>query len=1405
MSLSSDFDSAIEGWLGYDSKAFPVTNTRAIWCCPEPALFRFARETRLDFDNETLKRLKNLAQPAPLVPTTTGGLNAPHLELAKTLFSDVKNVPSDVTSFGAASPPAIAATVHPLVEQAAFLVPGMARAVLAAHEVRHWKPDRNEADALPPDFVTHAAKALELYGSAWMLRSPKVTSSGAAPNRHGPPSTASWDVVRKLVANHRPRLGNGDHLSTLLLFRHLLGYLLNEPELVVRTASGLGKESETGPFRVDVSLLAAHSRDEGALDRGTVFAEPSEWDGFHLDAVMLGVRLLDDRFRQSLNIGWRCCLGVLSERRNLGKDTTPVAVRVGIRPSHPERISFSGGSAGSLLACGMMAAAERTPLTPAVSASIVLWLKDKTQENLDDPLTRHQIELVDVSGESLPGKLKAARQSREEIGQPKLDMILLRKGQTCRGASWDTWTQDLELTHGAPIRGVETLAEAYELLTGDALKDAMLESCCRQCARDWDPRLLKEPWPAPDHLPQPARPRPFVEPHYAELFAKMDVTDSTEDVARARALATELDCTTKYKPFLSDEDCNAVTRETARRFALKELARLMKVGQRICLAEDANSGKTIFSHRLRWFLASKPGRKVVFGGKPGLIVRFENRLGSQDWPKTSDELMRRLTEAVQKAARRDNRTVPDEQTAKAVVEYALNNHRIALVLDAVDQAGDPTELLKHLNFDPRWQQCPVVITGRSFAFRVENDSLFPRHIYKFVTIRPFDRNQQARLLAGVCAPRQDFRTLFESYDSVQELLAVPGMIAMVHGIAAEERKRSGRSVPLRLTQLVTRCDFYWQFYRKMMLRAARKHPEVQVDRHERPWQMMLAVTAFRMVLERATNYTVAGTVRDQVRADVVAYCRKFNSTELTADDWTRLQNFSALSDHDVLEGRDDGVLSWRHKGWMEFFYGLFLARYLKADCLAVFDYDLIRPDVPEDQVDQPGFQGLAAADLREPVSGQKRDDLLARELIGQLTNDPQWEWGWVFATDLPRIVCKADDRSPFHPQNLGESLAHLFRRPARGMRPTRLMYLALPYFECDHYRLRDFGWIGRDGSPLETAQALLTEWKRRRMKLPGADAVLAEFRLEFQEWRAPQKELGPAEWAWFGFTRSPHEIARELVADVSQPFPSDVDYQPKKHGFVLCPPKRGNFHDNPDAYPTVFLRGAPNGELNASPDEQPQHRVKLSPFLMQATTVTREQYRLFDPRLETAKIVSKSKIENYAPDNRHPAVRTSWWDAYLFARWLGAQYRLPTEAQWEYGCRAGTKDATAFGDSLESTQANFDGNDPYNGAKRGPRKGKTTEVGSYASNAWHVFDMHGNVMEWCWDWYDCQEYKRKADAGNDAEDPLGPSGQASYRVSRGGSWGSNGWGCRSARRNWRSPEFRDFYLGFRLVAVRGSE
>jgi formylglycine-generating enzyme len=147
-------------------------------------------------------------------------------------------------------------------------------------------------------------------------------------------------------------------------------------------------------------------------------------------------------------------------------------------------------------------------------------------------------------------------------------------------------------------------------------------------------------------------------------------------------------------------------------------------------------------------------------------------------------------------------------------------------------------------------------------------------------------------------------------------------------------------------------------------------------------------------------------------------------------------------------------------------------------------------------------------------------------------------------------------------------------------------------------------------------------------------------------------------------------------------------------------------------------------------------------------------------------------------------------------------FRLPTEAQWEYACRAGTTTATIFGDTLSSLQANFRGNKPYNGAAEGPVVGRTTPVGAYPANAWGLHDMHGNLFDWCRDWYHGRlPGGADPDLWSAMETAVLNGDGTRSRVRRGGCWSDEGWPCRSACRLRYEPERRADHIGLRVVAV----
>ena len=220
----------------------------------------------------------------------------------------------------------------------------------------------------------------------------------------------------------------------------------------------------------------------------------------------------------------------------------------------------------------------------------------------------------------------------------------------------------------------------------------------------------------------------------------------------------------------------------------------------------------------------------------------------------------------------------------------------------------------------------------------------------------------------------------------------------------------------------------------------------------------------------------------------------------------------------------------------------------------------------------------------------------------------------------------------------------------------------------------------------------------------------------------------------------------------------------------------------------AFDMGSPMTEAERSGDER-LHSVTIEPFAIGRCEVTFAEYDAF---------AAATKREQ--PDDegwgrgRRPVINVSWDDATTYARWLseqtGERYRLPTEAQWAYAARAGSSTPFSFGDSISPTQANYNGTFSYNGGATGEYRSQTLPVGQFSSNAFGLYDVHGNVWEWTCSIYDADYNGEEARCVDTDEDGT--------RVLRGGSWGDYPRRLRSANRYFigRSNRYSD--IGFRL-------
>ncbi|MBW4493818.1 MAG: SUMF1/EgtB/PvdO family nonheme iron enzyme [Oscillatoria princeps RMCB-10] len=230
----------------------------------------------------------------------------------------------------------------------------------------------------------------------------------------------------------------------------------------------------------------------------------------------------------------------------------------------------------------------------------------------------------------------------------------------------------------------------------------------------------------------------------------------------------------------------------------------------------------------------------------------------------------------------------------------------------------------------------------------------------------------------------------------------------------------------------------------------------------------------------------------------------------------------------------------------------------------------------------------------------------------------------------------------------------------------------------------------------------------------------------------------------------------------------------------------------------TFMMGSPQTESMRDDDEGPQHLVTVQPFFMGKYAVTQAQWKV------VAALPKVNRDLNPDPSRfkgaNRPVENVSWEDATEFCARLskktGLDYRLPSEAEWEYACRAGTTTPFHFGETITTDLANYNGNYTYASGPKGKYRQETTDVGSFPPNAFGLYDMHGNVWEWCADpWHD--NY-----AGAPVDGSVWSSGgneDRQSRMLRGGSWYYYPRDCRAALRNRSEPEFGDDDVGFRAV------
>ena len=244
--------------------------------------------------------------------------------------------------------------------------------------------------------------------------------------------------------------------------------------------------------------------------------------------------------------------------------------------------------------------------------------------------------------------------------------------------------------------------------------------------------------------------------------------------------------------------------------------------------------------------------------------------------------------------------------------------------------------------------------------------------------------------------------------------------------------------------------------------------------------------------------------------------------------------------------------------------------------------------------------------------------------------------------------------------------------------------------------------------------------------------------------------------------------------------------------------------------PGRFWMGSPEDEPERRSNEGPQHLVQLQGFFLTQTPITQAQWRqVAQWRPTNGEDAWNQKLNpnpSHFKGDQRPVESVSWEDAMEFCRRLsqrtGRNYTLPSEAQWEYACRAGTATPFHFGATISTKLANYNGKDEYGDGAKGDVRQQTTDVASFPANPWGLHDMYGNVWEWCADhWHG--NYERAPEDGSAWIDEEAKENKNSMkeRLLRGGSWLNHPAGCRSAYRDGHRPGYCSHIIGFRVCCL----
>ena len=1316
-----------------------------------------------------------------------------------------------------------------VIPQIACLATAMAHIGRAAWTLRSWDATLSTP---PQSFVSDVQITMSCLHLVWPLLTGRLQKDQCGAGMPQPlQKHVSTVAMRRMLIDMTPSVPTAAWLTVL----HALRWLHGESSTFVGSANATS-DHDARPKSAVVQLQFYAPGVGGVSLPLNMSAFDETQSGVFLDLVQTGIQQFDQDMLESLNIAWEVSSAQMGDNRQPNQKHLAISLAL----STGGITSLAGRSASGPAALALYAFASGKKPDARVTGSFVIKRRDDT---------RPVRELADIAidqVESLKVKMQSAAAdgcthfllfNLDESLPSELQIIADRTG-----------IQPISLNHEGFLRGLNVLTANSRL--EDTLKDL-----ANDLAGAWERRIdasrgKDEKLRTDRDENETYRFECYVPPDYRIERTRPDPANGRKLGPSAEPQHDETGDSqnTAHIPGVDDAKllnllrlmCNRDTRNAWPDMPDWLQTEQQQYGPRwLAVYDNAGVGKTIFTHRMVHFLSQQQTWKELFHGFAPLIVRQEG-----GWPKRDGRYLT-LHEFLVKASLDQHRQAGNQRVERQrsqieqTVRYALQERRVLIVLDGFDQF-DPEDckyvvemLSQHgrLRTSEEYENavncCRWIVVGRVHAIdeHRHRNELFQDSHWMRVRIDPFTRQQQDayfmfpdksgkplsrdwRRLIGINeSTREEMKQTIR--DCMDHLLQLPMTLWYLRWLLENTPAADLLPVFRTLSELSVITG------RRMLERALETSADAVTKKlladgikalvpSDRAKQLeglehTLTLIAFQLFLEKNHDGMV---VADQLEAFKERCRKRFvrDANAAVCNARQKVDRDEELEANERLTARRDTFKwSWAILEAIELEHRTVTEVY-SSNGLAFRSRKMVEANAA---------RYLTRYATERDVWGLGREhredtgDNIETACAFDHSNDPEWKPCWMLAIEMPRhpswhrIPGRFED-CQMAPDVTLRSLSVLFEQPKREIRPNELTYHAWPLFEYDDRQMRERLVLSPNDDELQYGADLIDQVRQqlgKQLILPGTDDVLKRFRKSAdpivaeihactEKWdHVPLKDT-PEHASWL----TNWQQASSIV---------------KSHTFLQCPPASWLAAD---ANANVNVMGSFYDGL----DEDPQHKVRVKAYRMQSTPVTFGLYKKFDVSFIDRNVGASwwgkrdhkriiKKISEEAVGENYPIMMTDWYDSWMYCKWLGRDFCLPSECQHEFGIRGGKTGPYCFGDDPDETLLSEYAWWAENSENH------AHAVGLKRPNGYGLYDVHGQVWERSQDWYSdswYKERKKNADRSEIRAEDIGPASGV-YRSVRGSSFADidNRNNARSSYRSNHSPDHRSRDYGFRVVVV----